>query len=148
MHLNVEQCGWNVAKRGLVYSIYLHNVNYLHLYVNYLYSYLIDTSVWAQNQTLEFCSPFSGLLSYTLTVTCHNVTGCGYNLDKHGRRHLDLSRCPLLHKSLQPMTVRVVIQPESSGWEEGGLDLLILDHQIWVFNLINQSRFLKGTGTA
>ena len=31
--------------------------------------------------------------------------------------HLDLSRCPLLHKSLQPLlrTVRVVIQPESSG---------------------------------
>ena len=32
--------------------------------------------------------------------------------------HLDLSRCPLLHKSLQPpvlRTVRVVIQPESSG---------------------------------
>ena len=31
--------------------------------------------------------------------------------------HLDLSRCPLLHKSLQPVlrTVRVVIQPESSG---------------------------------
>ena len=33
--------------------------------------------------------------------------------------HLDLSRCPLLHKSLQPpvlRTVRVMIQPESSGW--------------------------------
>ena len=33
--------------------------------------------------------------------------------------HLDLSRCPLLHKSLQPpvlQTERVVIQPESSGW--------------------------------
>ena len=32
--------------------------------------------------------------------------------------HLDLSRCPLLHKSLQPpvlQTERVVIQPESSG---------------------------------
>ena len=29
--------------------------------------------------------------------------------------HLDLSRCALLHKSLQPPTVRVVIQPESSG---------------------------------
>ena len=32
--------------------------------------------------------------------------------------HLDLSRCPLLHKSLQPSvlwTYRVVIQPESSG---------------------------------
>ena len=32
--------------------------------------------------------------------------------------HLDLSRCPLLHKSLQPpQTERVVIQPESSGWK-------------------------------
>ena len=34
--------------------------------------------------------------------------------------HLDLSRCPLLHQSLQPppvlRTVRVVIQPKSSGW--------------------------------
>ena len=33
--------------------------------------------------------------------------------------HLDLSRCLLLHKSLQPpvlRTVSVVIQPESSGW--------------------------------
>ena len=33
--------------------------------------------------------------------------------------HLDLSRCPLLHQSLQPpvlRTIRVVIQPESSGW--------------------------------
>ena len=31
--------------------------------------------------------------------------------------HLDLLRCPLLHKSLQPplQTERVVIQPESSG---------------------------------
>ena len=31
--------------------------------------------------------------------------------------HLDLSRCPLLHKSLEPLlrTYRVVIQPESSG---------------------------------
>ena len=33
--------------------------------------------------------------------------------------HLDLSRCPLLHKSLQPprvlLTVRVVIEPESLG---------------------------------
>ena len=33
--------------------------------------------------------------------------------------HLDLSKCPLLHKSLLPpgiTTVRVVIPPESSGW--------------------------------
>ena len=37
---------------------------------------------------------------------------------QHENYHLDLSRCPLLHKSLQPVlrTVRVVIQPESSGW--------------------------------
>ena len=36
-----------------------------------------------------------------------------------GLVHLDLSRCPLPHNSLQPpvlRTVRVVIQPESSGW--------------------------------
>ena len=45
--------------------------------------------------------------------------------------HLDLSRCPLLHQSLQPpvlRTVRVVIQPESSGcwqWAHSTLQLLI-----------------------
>ena len=35
--------------------------------------------------------------------------------------HLDLSRCPLLHKSLQPpvlRTYRAVIQRESSGWQK------------------------------
>ena len=37
--------------------------------------------------------------------------------------HLNLSRCPLLHKSLQPpvlWTVRVAIQPESSGCKLSG----------------------------
>ena len=40
------------------------------------------------------------------------------------RCHLDLSRCPLLHKSLQPpvlQTERVVIQPKSSGCREVGM---------------------------
>ena len=39
------------------------------------------------------------------------------NYNSQLAHHLDLSRCKLLHKSLQPVlqTVRVVIQPESSG---------------------------------
>ena len=44
---------------------------------------------------------------------------CDYGDLGYGDLHLDLSRCPLLHKSLQPpvlQTERVVIQPESSGW--------------------------------
>ena len=48
-----------------------------------------------------------------------SVAGARLIIKLSGYQHLDLSRCPLLHKSLQPpvlRTVRVVIQPESSGW--------------------------------
>ena len=50
--------------------------------------------------------------------------------------HLDLSRCPLLHKSLQPplqpvlRAVRVVIQPASSGWLQIGLNNTQLVHAV------------------
>ena len=42
-------------------------------------------------------------------ATIHQITTMLAN------SHLDLSRCPLLHQSLQT-PVRVVIQPESAGW--------------------------------
>ena len=50
----------------------------------------------------------------TSGVNLHAIRSYFY---EHLPQHLDLSRCPLLHKSLLPplRTVRVVISPESSG---------------------------------
>ena len=58
---------------------------------------------------------------------------CWYLCSKsQGIGHLDLSRCPFLHKSLQPVlrTVRVVIQPESSGWASGSIACIIIHFNI------------------
>ena len=65
---------------------------------------------WANNMVIA-----DGHLSLPLGFVwvCMRLTLSLY----HPWGQLDLSRCPLLHKSLQPplQTYRVVIQPESSG---------------------------------
>ena len=69
----------------------------------YMMTYLIAVMWW----------PTSPLLCDDLFNRCYMMTYFP-TVD-----HLHLSRCPLLHQSLQPRvlrTIRVVIQPESSGW--------------------------------
>ena len=68
--------------------------------------------------------------SQYLCYVCSNLTGrLTTHHELHSTRahthglHLDLSRCPLVHKSLQPpvlRTERVVIQPVSSGGMDSG----------------------------
>ena len=58
------------------------------------------------------------VLSYTCMVFYCAIQRHAWCSTVLFKDHLDLSRCPLLHKSLQPpciTTVTVVIQPESSG---------------------------------